>query len=179
MQPMFETLLKLMETPLRQNAGVKTDNSILLIYPPEKELEFREELLDRCLPALEAIGIQVHTLDLTGFMFLGLSEEEVEAIQQDEFEDYAWTLKGLSQRITDSLRAHLQELAAENPNGNVVVYGTVALYPLVRFGEVLRDLRDAPMRLVLVFPRDERGGKLRFMKEPDGSNYLAIKLSWK
>jgi hypothetical protein len=35
------------------------------------------------------------------------------------------------------------------------------------------------MRLVLVFPGDERGGKLLFMKEPDGSNYLAIKLSWK
>ena len=37
MQPMFDTLLKLMKEPLRTGAGVKTDDSILLVYPPDKE----------------------------------------------------------------------------------------------------------------------------------------------
>ena len=48
---------------------------------------------------------------------------------------------------------------------------------IVRFGEVLRDLRDLPARVVLAFPGEERGGKLHFNGRPDGGNYLAIKIS--
>jgi hypothetical protein len=56
------------------------------------------------------------------------------------------------------------------------VYATVALYPLIRFGEVLRDMRDLDCRILLAFPGEERGGKLHFMNQPDGGNYLAVKL---
>ena len=52
MQPMFESLLNLMKEPLRPERGVQTDSSILLIYPPENELDFREQLVDICFPAL-------------------------------------------------------------------------------------------------------------------------------
>ena len=52
MQSMFTALFGLLEKPLQPGGGVKTDNSILLVYPPEKELDFREHLLDRPLPLL-------------------------------------------------------------------------------------------------------------------------------
>ena len=178
MQPMFETLLKLMKEPVRPDRGVKTDNSILLVYPPERELDFREQLVDGCFPALEAQGTGFHPLDLTGFMFRGLSADAVESLREEEFDDYRWMLQGLSRRVETSLRARLEELAAQHPGGNVIIHGTVALYPLVRFGEVLRGLRDLPARIALAFPGEERGGKLHFMNQPDGGNYLAVKLFW-
>ena len=46
----------------------------------------------------------------------------------------------------------------------------------VRYGEVLRGLRDLDARIVLAFPGEERGGKLHFMNQADGANYLAVKL---
>ena len=54
MQSMFTALFGLLEKPLQPGGGVKTDNSIILVYPPEKELDFRENLLDRFLPLLQA-----------------------------------------------------------------------------------------------------------------------------
>ena len=56
------------------------------------------------------------------------------------------------------------------------MYSTAALHPLVRYGEVLRGLRDLGARIILAFPGEERGGKLHFMNQADGANYLAVKL---
>jgi hypothetical protein len=179
MQAMFETLLDLMKEPTRLNRGVKTDNSILLVYPPEKELDFREQLVDGFFPALEAQGTPFHPLDLTGFIFHDLSEDAVESLQEEEFDDYRWMLQGLSRRVEASLQSRLEETAERHPGGSVIVYGTVALYPLVRFGEVLRGMRDLHARIAVAFPGEEHGGKLHFMNQPDGGNYLAVKLFWR
>ena len=179
MQAMFETLLKLMKEPLRHDRGVKVDNSILMIYPQEKELDFREQLLDSFVPALQQQGVPVELLDLTGFMFRGLDENEIVDLQEDEFDDYRWMLQGLSGRVEKALCVQLSEIAGKSPGGNVLVYATVALHPLVRLGEILRGLRDLHCRIALAFPGEEHGGKLHFMNQPDGGNYLAVKLFWR
>ena len=57
---------------------MKTDSSILLIYPPERELDFREYLVDTFVPQLKAGRIPFRLLDLTGFPFEGLSEKPSE-----------------------------------------------------------------------------------------------------
>ena len=98
MDGMFKALLELIKVPLRPDRGVKTDNSILLIYPPEKELDFREHLLDTFVPALEANKVPFRLLDLTGFLFDGLTDEVVATLQEDEFDDYRWMQQGLSKR---------------------------------------------------------------------------------
>jgi hypothetical protein len=175
---MFETLLDLLKAPVSGQRGVKTDSSILLIYPPEKELDFREQLFDGFVPALEAQKVSCQTLDLTGFLFEGLREEEIEGLEEDEFGDYGWMLRGLARRVEGNLQARLTELAAQNAGGNLLLYGTISLFPLIRFGEVLRELRDLECRLILAFPGEERGGRLHFMNHLDGGNYLAIKLFW-
>ena len=179
MQPMFESLLELMKEPVYPERGIQTDTSILLVYPPQKELDFREQLTDGFFPALEAQGSRFHSLDLTGFLFEGFSEDAVEALAEEEFDDYEWMLHGLSQRVEASLRARLEKLATQYPGDNLIVYNTAALYPLVRFGEVLRGLRDIRARIAVAFPGEERGGKLHFMNQPDGGNYLAVKLFWR
>jgi hypothetical protein len=176
MESMFSALVELIKAPIRHDRGVKTDSSLLLIYPPDRELDFREHLLDSFVPQLDAKGIPHRLLDLTGFLFSGLKEEQIESLQEDEFDDYRWMQQGLSKRTEASLEARLTDEAAQIPGGNVIVYATVALYPLVRYGEILRSLRDLEARIVLAFPGEERGGKLHFMNQADGANYLAVKL---
>jgi hypothetical protein len=176
MESMFTSLIELLKTPLRHDRGVKTDSSVLLIYPPNCELDFREQLLDTFVPELEAKKIPHRLLDLSGFLFSGLTHEQIESVQEDEFEDYRWMKQGLSKRAETALQIRLTEEAAKIPGGNVLVYATVALHPVVRYGEVLKSLRDLKARIVLAFPGEERGGKLHFMNQADGANYLAVKL---
>lgn len=176
MDTMFKALYELIKVPLPQNGGVKTDNSILLIYPPDKELDFREYLLDTFIPAINAQRIACRLIDLTGFLFAGMDDMAVASLQEDEFDDYRWMQQGLSKRAEATLHARIEEVAHEVPGGNVIVYTTVALFPLVRYGEVLRGLRDVTARIILAFPGEEHGGKLHFMNQPDGGNYLAVKL---
>ena len=88
MQSMFAALLERIKEPLRPDRGVRTDSSISLIYPPEKELDFREQLVDSFFPHLQAGRIPFTHLDLTGFLFHDLGTGDVELLQEDEFDDY-------------------------------------------------------------------------------------------
>ena len=179
MQSLFAALFELIKEPLRPDRGVKTDSSILLIYPPDKELDFREYLLDSFIPHLQAKKIPFTHLNLTGFLFRDLDEADAEDLQEDEFDDYRWMQQGLSKRVEAALVRRLEELTSQTPGSTVLVSSTVALHPLVRYGEVLRGLRDLEGRIALAFPGEERGGKLHFMNQPDGGNYLAVKLVWR
>lgn len=176
MQPMFEALLELVGGPGAQ--GVTTDDSILLVYPPDRELDFREELVDRFIPRLETAGTPFRLVDATGLPFEGLDDETIESLCSDEFEDYGWMVRGLAQRTEATFERHLRSAAAEVPGGLVVAFATVALFPLIRFGDTLSSLRDAPARIAVAFPGEDRAGKLHFLGQPDGGNYLAVRLSW-
>jgi len=177
MHTKFQALIEILKEPLKPGGGVKTDNSILMIYPPERELDFREYLLDNFVPELSAKGLLYRLLDLTGFIFEGLDEETILDLQEEEFEDYRWMKQGLSKRVERSLIRRISDLAEEVPGGTVFVHSTVAIYPLIRLGDVLKELRDLPIRCVIAFPGEERGGRLHFMNQPDGGNYLAVKLA--
>ena len=172
----FQSLRELLKEPLREEGSVKTDNSILLVYPPAEELDFREQLLDSFAPQLEAMGHSYRLLDLSRFLFVGYDEATITDLCEDEFDDFHWLLQGLASRVEQSLPKAIAELAAEIPGGTVIAYSTVSLYPLIRFGELLRDLRNLECRIAIAFPGEDRGGKLYFMNQADGGNYLAVKL---
>ena len=178
MKTLFDSLFDLMQETSPTDRGVKTDSSILLIYPPDKELDFKEYLLDSFIPHVQAKKIPFTHLDLTGFMFRNLDESVVEALQEREFENYRWMQQGLSQHVEAALRRRLEEITLQKPGATVLVSSSVALHSLVRYGEVLRGLRDLDGRIALAFPGEERGGRLHFMNQPDGGNYLAVKLFW-
>ena len=160
-------------------AAVVTDNSILLIYPPERELDFREMLFDRCLPALRSAGIRFDVLDLAHFLCDCFEEQELDDLQADEFRNYRLMKQGLSKRAESGLCKALHELSQKVPGTNLFLVCTVCLFPLVRYGEVLRNLRDLKCRIFISFPGEERGGKLHFMNEPDAGNYLAVRITIK
>ena len=101
-------------------------------------------------------------------------------LQEDEFDDYRWMQQGLSKRAEAALQARLDGTGARrSPAGTSSSTRPSRCIPLVRYGEVLRGLRDVEARIVLAFPGEERGGKLHFMNQPDGGNYLAVKLFWR
>jgi hypothetical protein len=175
MDEALKTITAAASQPFDQ-AAVIIDNSLLLIYPPEQELDFREMIYDRCLPGLRSAEVPYEVLDLTQFLFDCFNEEELDDLEQDEFRNYRLMLQGLSKRAETAL---VKEVSQKTPGTNLFVMTTVALFPLVRFGEVLRQLRELKCRMFIAFPGEERGGKLHFMNEPDGGNYLAVKISIK
>jgi hypothetical protein len=122
------------------------------------------------------MGHSYRLLDLGRFLFDSYDEDTIADLCEDEFEDFHWLLQGLASRIEQSLPKAIEELAAEIPGGTVIAYSTVSLYPLIRFGELLRDLRNLECRIAIAFPGEDRGGKLYFMNQADGGNYLAVKL---
>lgn len=178
MEDALQAILTTARRPVRE-AVVSTDNSFLLIYPPHHELDVRWALRDRCYPELRAQGHACEEFDLSGFLFTCFTPEEIVEQCDEEFRNYRFTRQGLAQRAEVRLTARFHELARLHPGANLFVVSTVSLFPLVRYGEVLRQLRDLPLRIYIAFPGEERGGKPHFMNEPDGGNYLATKITFK
>jgi len=156
--------------------SMRTDSSIFVVYPPEAEIEFRSHL-QKLLHLLDERGVAYCHLDLTTLPFEVL---EARGLLPDafgrEFEDYSALKRGLARAVQDGLRDRVSRAAEEAPNGAVILSGTCALYPVIKFADVLGELRHLPCRIVLAFPGREESGKLHFMNQRDGYNYLAVKL---
>ena len=94
-----------------------------------------------------------------------------------ELDDFQAVKRGLARAIHDALKQRIARIAAEVPGTTVILSATSALYPLVKFSDLLAELRHVPCRVVVAFPGREEGGKLRFMNQRDGYNYLAVKIN--
>lgn len=155
---------------------VRTDSSIFVVYPPEAEIEFRNHL-HKLLHLLEERGVAFRHLDLTTLPFEAL---EARGLLPDafgrEFEDYPALRRGLARTVQEALKERVARAAGEVSNGAVILSGTCALYPVIKFADLLAELRHLPCRIVLAFPGREESGKLHFMNQRDGYNYLAVKL---
>ena len=172
MRSLREMLLQPLADP-----SVRTDSSILVVYPPEEENDFRDRL-QKLLHLLSERGVAFRHIDLTTLPFEIL---EARGLLRDvfaqEFEDLAAVKRGLARAVQEALKDRVAKAAAEVPSGTVILSATTALYPVIKFADVLTELRPLPCRIVLSFPGYEEGGKLHFMNQRDGYNYLAVKLS--
>lgn len=178
MQDALTTIVQAAAEPFNK-ASVTTDNSYLLIHPPERSLDFHDMIRDQCLPDLTSRGVAHRVLDLSGFLFTCFSADELKDLESDEFRNYRLMRQGLSGRAEKHLESRIRSIATENPGNNLFLLSTHSLFPLVRYGEVLRNLRDLPLRIFVAFPGEERGGRPHFMNEADGGNYLAVKITVK
>jgi hypothetical protein len=171
----MRSLREMLLTP-PPDPSVRTDSSIFVVYPPEQEIEFRNQL-QKMLHVLEQRGIAFRHLDLTTLPFEVL---EARGLLPDaftgEFDDYPALKRGMARAVQDALKERVSRAAAEVPGGAVILSGTSALYPVIKFADVLAELRHLACRIVLAFPGREEGGKLHFMSQRDGYNYLAVKL---
>ena len=177
MKKQFDALFDLIKKPINTKGGIKTDNSIRFVYPPDRELDFRDYLLNIFVPLLEAKKVPHRLLDLGSFLFESIDAENIQELEEDEFDNYGWMKQGLSKRIESNIQGSFVKLAEKFPGNALIVYGTIALYPLIRFGEVLKGVRDLHCRIVIAYPGEEREGKIYFMSQPDSGNYLTVKLT--
>jgi hypothetical protein len=172
----FRSLRDLLLAP-EATSAIRTDNSILVVYPPEEEHHFRDQLRN-LLVLLKDRGVPHVHLDLTELPFEALAESgRLDDLFQLESEDYPAARRGLARMVQDKLKQKIAQAAEAVGSGNVLLSGSMALYPVVKFADVLSDLRHLPCRIVLAFPGHERDGKLYFMNQRDGYNYLAVKLT--
>jgi len=157
--------------------AVRTDSTVFLVYPPEEENEVRDHL-QRLLHLLAERGQAFRHLDLTTLPFEVLEARGLlPAVFTQELDDAAAVKRGLARALQQALRQRIEQAAAEVPSGTVILSATSALYPCVKFADLLADLRHLPCRIVVPFPGHAEGGKLHFMNQRDGYNYLAVTLS--
>jgi hypothetical protein len=64
MRDALTTIVQAATEPFNR-AAVTTDNSYLLIHPPERGLDFTDMILDQCLPDLASRSIPYQVLDLS------------------------------------------------------------------------------------------------------------------
>jgi hypothetical protein len=178
MRDALTTIVQAATEPFNR-AAVTTDNSYLLIHPPERGLDFTDMILDQCLPDLASRSIPFQILDLSGFLFSCFTDEEIRDLESDEFRNYKLMRQGLSGRAEKHLEKRIRSIAGEHPGTNLFLLSTNSLFPLVRYGEILKNLRELPLRIFVSFPGEERGGKPHFMNESDAGNYLAVKITVK
>jgi hypothetical protein len=176
----LETKLRALRDMLLQpmpDPSVVTDSGILIVYAPGEEQEFRDRL-HKLFDLLAAQAIPFRHLDLTTLPFEILEARGLlpDALSQ-EFEDPGALKRGLARAVQEALHSRIEAAAAEIPNGAIILSATSALYPLMKFADLLTGLRHLRCRLVVPFPGREEGGKLHFMNQRDGYNYLAVKLS--
>ena len=171
----MRSLREMLLAPLPERS-VRTDSSIFVVYPPELEMEFRSQL-QKVLHVLEERGVSFRHIDLTTLPFEALEARGLlPSAFTSEFEDYGALKRGLARAVQDALKERIARAAGEVPGGAVILSCTSALYPVIKFGDVLKELQQLPCRIVLAFPGCEEGGKLHFMNLRDGYNYLAVKI---
>lgn len=158
------------------NNLVSTDRSTLLIYPPERELEANEVVEERIFAELSAESKPYSKLDLRWKLFEYFEPDELADLSEDEFFDRNLARQDIASRMEYQLQENLRTLSASKPHEPIFLLRTSFMHPFVRFGELLKQLRDAESPFYVMFPGEERGGKLHFMNEPDGGNYLATKI---
>jgi len=56
-----------------------------------------------------------------------------------EFEDYSALKRGLARAVQDALKDRIVRAAEELPNGTVILSGTSALYPVIKFADASRS----------------------------------------
>ena len=134
MQTGFNALRTLLEEPLQANGGVKTDNSILLVYPPARELDFQEQLVDTFLPQLDAQGHPYRLLDLSGFLFADFDADTIRDLcpKTSSKRLGRWMRQGA--RVAQSLTARVAELARRynDPRGAPSSYKS-RRWPFIRW----------------------------------------------
>ena len=170
------TILDLIRECERPSA-VRTDRSVLMVYPPNRELDVRVAMRDRLFPVIKNHGLAYRELNLQWVLFNYFDADEFQSMEADEFFDPRIVRQDIASRVESRLGKDIEDLCSASGQSPMFITSTMSLFPFIRFGELLRNLRHLESALFVLFPGEEHGGKLHFMNEPDGGNYLATKVS--
>jgi hypothetical protein len=151
--------------------------AILVVYPPEEELDFRDGYLDliRELRAhsVDLLEIDLRTLPFEVLASKGLIEKALKLDAQGA-RDARQNLAGMVQR---GCSHRIREAAASAPGAVLCCLHTASLYPWMSFSALLEEIENlVPNTLVIPFPGSEDGPALHFLGAADGYNYRASRV---
>lgn len=157
--------------------GAHTGGALLVIYPPEEELTFREGY-EEVIQELEAQGTSIYVLDLRTLVFEALEErnllEKAFKLDAEGSPDARRSLASLVQR--ESL-ARIRRAAEENPHAILLCKHCAALFPWISYSALLEAIEGKITNtLVIPFPGIENGPALHFLGVKDGYNYRAARI---
>lgn len=156
-----------------EEAILGSHRGVLLLYPPEEELAFRE-LLNEWLLHISVQQIPHRVLDLATLPFEFLeSRGQLERSFRMEFENWSGLRQHLG-RLNGFLKERVLAVGTELGWGNIVLKSTASLYPWVSYAALLEQIPTGfPCRVVIPFPGTAQEGKLHFLDRKTGYNYLA------
>jgi hypothetical protein len=175
LQDKFSELEELLLNRRRQLTGYAGVPFVLLVYPPEAEVECREQQ-EHLFEKLQAKGLSIEVIPVHQLLFETLRQNGVlEDVFQLEVGDEGFMLEQLSILYKDALFDKLTQVADEATPDSVLFLTRVAsLYPFVRIGSLLSELENkVNMPLVIFYPGSEGEGKLSFLNVLEGSYYRA------
>ena len=174
----MDRLRELLTNSLKESPS-PAERGVLVIYPPEHELEFRQRL-DDLLVTLQAQGVAHTVVDAEMLPFKCL---DAEGLLEDAFRLEAEEPKELRQYLAVELPRRLQremvEAASTVPIGSAIFLKSApALFPWVKFADFLAGLPTGfSCRIIVPFPGHEHGAALNFLDHRDGFNYMARRIN--
>jgi hypothetical protein len=155
----------------------RPEGALLLIYPPEHELDFRSAYED-LIQELRAANCEIAIIDLRTLLF--------ELLEARGLLDRAFALDAQGSRdMHDSLSrllfpdvvARLKAASAQSPQAILLCKHTAALYPWISYSALLSEIEGNIRNVVVLpFPGTEHGQELRFLDNKDGYNYRAARV---
>lgn len=157
--------------------GAHAGGALLVIYPPEEELSFREGY-EEVIQELQAQGVQIAVLDFQTLVFDSLKERNIlEKAFQLDAEGAPDARRSLASLVQREALAKIQQAAKENPNAILLCKHTAALFPWISYSALLEAIEGKITNtLVIPFPGTEDGPALHFLGVKDGYNYRAARI---
>ena len=117
---------------------IPPSGALLVIYPPEEELTFREGY-DEVIWELEARKIEINVLDFRTLIFDALaSRGKLESVLEHDAKGDPNTYKSLAKMAQKETETAIFDAAQETPGAILLCKHTSSLFPWVSFAEVLK-----------------------------------------
>lgn len=157
--------------------GAHAGGALLVIYPPEEELSFRDGY-EEVIRELEAQGASILVLDFRTMVFDTLKERNLlEKAFKLDAEGSPDARRSLASLVQKEALARIQQAAKENPNAILLCKRTAALFPWISYSALLEAIEGKITNtLVIPFPGIENGPALHFLRVKDGYNYRAARI---
>ena len=157
----------------RAHAG----GALLVIYPPEEELSFREGY-EEVIQELQAQGVEIAVLDFRTLVFDSLNERDLlEKAFKLDAEGSPDARRSLASLVQREALVRIQQAAQANPQAILLCKHPAALFPWISYSALLEAIKGKVTNtLVIPFPGTESGPALHFLGVKDGYNYRAARI---
>ena len=157
--------------------GAHAGGALLVIYPPEEELSFREGY-EEVIQELQVQGFEIAVLDFRTLVFDSLKDRNLlEKAFKLDAEGSPDARRSLARLVQREALANIRRAVEEHPHAILLCKHTAALFPWISYSALLEAIEGKITNtLVIPFPGTENGPALHFLGVKDGYNYRAARI---